>query len=647
MNELFIYLFNVSISAGFFVLAILLFRLIFKRAPKFVTVLLFGLVGLRLILPISIETNFSLVPSRETLPKDIETEQYPAIDSGIPAIDEIVNPAIGSSLTPSVGDSANPMQIVIGLSSYLWITVTALMILYLAVSFIRLRLKLHESVRLSENVYISDQAKTPFILGVIKPKIFIPSSTDEKYHRLIIAHERAHLKRGDHIWKPLAFLILSVYWFNPILWVAYYILCRDIELACDEKVTRNMEGSEKGEYSEAMLACSNTMHVGACPLAFGEVGVKTRIERIAEYVKPTTVIIILSVAVSIILAGCFLTYKKDADRKIVGGIYYAYGSVYSDSTRSIPCDDVPLFIFFDDGRIMVESRDLDKGTFRELREVHKCYLSKKDYLKLFDGEYDTDHIRKYTVAAYRITTPRDCDEIDCDEIYLFTTRLDEIYVGYSYGGEKISDLFLMRMNETLPTNYMIATYTEVGAESEIYKSTVAINPIDSSMSITFGALSSYIATGKYEIVGSRLVFNTDDSFKHRFVFDVSGDNMVFIGSESSAFEAFADGTEFKRTYQIYPIPASTFYDIGGDGRYELVHVTKSEVNGEFALRFNIYAKGDAFPTITVPFERYDYINLVRNDDGELILVCSNKEIITREVYYSVTYESETFIIVKK
>ena len=220
MTQLFIHLFNVSVSAGFFIFAILIFRLVFKKAPKFISVLLFGLVGIRLVLPISIESDISLVPSKSTLPDGIELERYPMIDSGIPTINEIVNPYFENSFAPTPEMSANPLQILLAAVSYVWLAVTLAMLLYLIVSYAFLRIRLRESVPYSENVYISDYAKTPFILGIIRPKIYVPSQTRAEIIPLILAHEEAHLARWDHIWKPLAFILLAVYWFNPFIWLA-------------------------------------------------------------------------------------------------------------------------------------------------------------------------------------------------------------------------------------------------------------------------------------------------------------------------------------------------------------------------------------------------------------------------------------------
>ncbi len=657
MTDLFIRLFNISISASFFVLAIVLFRLIFKKAPKYISVLLFGLVGLRLILPVSIESSISLVPSKSTLPDGIELERYPMIESGIPAVDEIVNPYFGNSFAPTPEASANPLQIIISALSVIWLIVAMLMLLYLVLSFVLLKLKLRESIAYDERVRLSDHVKTPFILGIIKPKIYVPSDISESDLSIVLAHEGAHIERRDHIWKPLAFIILSVYWFNPLLWLAYYLLCRDIELACDEKVMKDYSDEEKAEYSEALLKMSTEKSsIGACPLAFGEVGVKSRIRRIADYTKPAALLVALSVVTTVILGACFLTDKKIEDEKITEGIYFAHGALYSSELTDVTTDDVPLFIFFSDGRIMVESQSLASSTFGEIGAVNKCFLSKKDYLELFDGDdIGVKYIKKNNKAIYRAAPPKEIADIDCDELYFFVQDTDEVLLGYAHqvkDGAKIDKLFSLKMNETLPTNYMMASYREVSdadVTDPVYGwiKSFSINPTNNTMSMSFGPLSSYIAIGNYEIVGNRLILTSNDSYKYKFVFDISGENPTYVASEST-YGGIKDGTEFERSYEIYNVPASIFYDVGGDGRYELVHLSKSEDNGEFRLNFSVFARGANFPTISVPFKKYDYVELtVNKSTSELILSCYNKELIVEKDLYNVVFSEENVFITPK
>jgi beta-lactamase regulating signal transducer with metallopeptidase domain len=236
----------------------------------------------------------------------------PEINSGISSVDRVINPVISETFAPTVEVSVNPLQIIAEIAAIVWLLGVAAMLIYAAVSFIKLSLKVRPSVLLRDKVYYCDDIDTPFILGIIRPRIYIPSGLSEDTVECVSKHEHAHLKRCDHLIKPLGFLILSVYWFNPLFWIAYILLCRDIEAACDERVIKEMDNTEKRVYSEALLSCSTHRRmISACPLAFGEVGVKNRIKSVLNYKKPAFWIIILALLASLVVAVCFLTNPKD------------------------------------------------------------------------------------------------------------------------------------------------------------------------------------------------------------------------------------------------------------------------------------------------------------------------------------------------
>lgn len=317
MENIFLKLLNMSITAGWLVLALLLFRIVFKRAPKWINASLWILVAIRLVCPFSPESIFSLIPSAETVPEDIMYSASPQIHSGIEAFNSTVNPFISESLAPTVENSANPMQIWVFIACVLWLSGVFAMLLYSVISYAVLRKRVGESIALHGNVRICDRIESPFILGIIKPIIYLPSRMEDGDMEYVIAHENAHLKRGDHLWKPFGFLLLSIYWFNPLLWVGYVLLCRDIELACDEKVIRELGADSKKPYSQALVNCSASHRaVAACPLAFGETGVKQRIRSVLSYKKPALWIIIAALTVSAVLALCFLTNPKDVDGQL-------------------------------------------------------------------------------------------------------------------------------------------------------------------------------------------------------------------------------------------------------------------------------------------------------------------------------------------
>lgn len=307
MEAVFIKLLNMGIAAGWLILAVIVLRLVLRRAPRWMICLLWGLVAVRLICPVSLQSIFSLIPSRETVRQEIVFSESPAIQSGIRLVDHVVNPVLQESFAPQPGDSMNPLQGWLFIAGIVWMLGVGLMLGYALVQFVRLRLQLQTAVRLENSVYLSEFVDTPFILGVLRPRIYLPSGMPEALREPVLAHEKAHLARWDHLWKLLSYVLLSIYWFHPLCWAAYVLFCRDVELACDEKVIRGYDGVRKRAYSEALLECSMNRHrVWDCPLAFGEVGVKERIRSVMNYKKPAFWII-AAVAACILAAVCFLT----------------------------------------------------------------------------------------------------------------------------------------------------------------------------------------------------------------------------------------------------------------------------------------------------------------------------------------------------
>ena len=317
MAAVFLKLLNLSISASWLVLAVLVLRLISKRSPKWVNVLLWGIVALRLVLPFSIESALSLIPSAETVsPAAVQFDPAPTITSGVSVIDNAVNPSLSEHFSAVPTASVNPLYAWTEIAGWVWLIGLEAMLLYALVSYLRLRRRVSVSLCVRENIYLCDAISSPFILGVVKPRIYLPSGLDEVQRQNVLSHERAHLARRDHWWKPLGFALLAVYWFNPALWLAYTLLCRDIELACDERVIRTMDESAVKTYSTVLLACSMPRKaVITCPLAFGEVGVKERVRNALHYKKPAFWVVAASVAVCVVVAVCFLTNPEHETMK--------------------------------------------------------------------------------------------------------------------------------------------------------------------------------------------------------------------------------------------------------------------------------------------------------------------------------------------
>jgi len=310
---MFVPIVNTSISASWLILVIIVVRLVFKKMPKAVTCALWGLVAIRLICPFSIESPLSLIPSAEVIPEDVlylEAPQHgdPVQFNGIeaPIIQETVGEIIGKTVWQVQGFDM--------FGTLVWLVGTAVMLIYALISYLQLRYRVMVSINERDNIWLCDQIDSPFILGMFRPRIYMPSGMAEEQTAYVIAHEQAHLHRHDHWWKPFGFLLLSVYWFNPLIWVAYILLSRDIELACDEKVIRTMKTADKQAYSEALLVCSvNRRMIAVCPLAFGEVGVKVRVKSILNYKKPAFWVVVGSVVICAVVAVCFLTDPEKSD----------------------------------------------------------------------------------------------------------------------------------------------------------------------------------------------------------------------------------------------------------------------------------------------------------------------------------------------
>ena len=319
MAEIFQKALNMSIAAGWLILAVIALRLLLRRAPKRFRLLLWAVVGLRLALPWSIESALSLIPSAQTLPEGIMLERAPVLDTGISALNGAINPGFTAAFTPELGASANPLQVLLPIAAALWMLGAAAMLLWALVSWLRLRKRVREAVRLEENVYECEIA-SPFVLGLFRPRIYLPFSLENGERELVLAHERAHITAGDHIIKPLGWLLLAAHWYNPLVWLAYALFCRDIELACDERVVRGLSLSDRADYSQALLDLSRPRGgVRACPLAFGESSVKGRVKSVLSYKKPAFWLVLLAVVVCVGAAVCFLTDPKEEAEPVDGG----------------------------------------------------------------------------------------------------------------------------------------------------------------------------------------------------------------------------------------------------------------------------------------------------------------------------------------
>lgn len=440
MNELFLNVINMSISASWLVLAVLLLRLLFKKAPKWVNVLLWGIVAVRLICPFSFESALSLIPSAETISPTIMTEQRPPVQTGISVPNGVTDPVIGESFAPAPGVSPSPLQTWLPILSVIWLVGVAVLLLYTAVSYGHLRSRVSQAVILRDNLYQSENVGSPFVLGIIKPRVYLPYKMDEQALGHVAAHEQAHIRRKDHWWKPLGFLLLTIHWFNPLMWLAYVLLCRDIELACDEKVIKELGSEQRADYTQALVACSvNRRTIAACPLAFGEVGVKERVKSVMNYRKPAFWIVLLAVITCVVVAVCFLTDPRSDELDTLPLIYsHSYGVVevtYEKSGMSfsmVAQQNTPVYAVTDSMQLMSKGEHSSNKEWAVLGTLEKTKLTKETFDKLFldkerwFGKETASKIRKNTANAWTLIYNQDV------LYYVLQQKNGEVYLAYGY-----------------------------------------------------------------------------------------------------------------------------------------------------------------------------------------------------------------------
>ncbi len=418
MTNLFLTLFNKSIPACFLILAVMLLRLLFKKAPKALFPVLWAFVGLRLALPFLPESRLSVIPSPETL--SYETVRYaahPTVQTGIYAVNSAVNPTLGKVFETPAGGSVSPLYILTSVMGAIWVIGVIVMLFYAFFCYFHLKNRLKTAVLFRDNLYQSEAVTSPFVLGFIRPRIYLPFTLAEKDLDAVVAHEKAHIARGDVLWKLLGYLFLCVYWFNPLVWLAYILFCRDIEFACDERVIGQLAAEERAAYSEALLAASMPKaRIAACPLAFGEGNVKERIKRVLSYKKPAFWVILIAVLACAALAVCFLTdpvgftVKNPAVGEYIPGAEGMQGNVDTDYFTSVSPDfaigaGVDGVAVFKDPKAAFETfRSLYENELGELRrEFGLPAFSQKTYSSymIYGFQYTgTDGKRFRFVSAF-------------------------------------------------------------------------------------------------------------------------------------------------------------------------------------------------------------------------------------------------------
>ena len=385
---------NISIMASWLILVVLLLRFVLKKAPKWIHVALWGVVALRLVMPFSIESVFSLIPSTETI--SMELLQTESVEGQQQAYLEIVsNPAYGNDVSVKLDKNISSFQWDIMLMTMPWMIGMAFMAAYAVISYLRLYRKVYTAVLYKDNIFQSENISSPFVLGMIKPKIYLPFKLDDQTFENVVAHEKAHICRKDHWWKILGFILLIIHWFNPFMWMAYILLCRDIELACDEKVIRELGYEQRAEYAQALVECSiNRRAIAICPLAFGEVGVKERVKAVMNYKKSTFLTIVLAVCVCLIVAACFLTDPSDNQLHAPEPFCHTYRVeeiLYSapQYSFSYSTETAPSYCFTADYVMFVSADVLNPTTTEEWIQQNGSFEEVKITTENFDNYFKT------------------------------------------------------------------------------------------------------------------------------------------------------------------------------------------------------------------------------------------------------------------
>ena len=455
MSEVFLRIVNMSISASYFVAAVLLLRLILKKAPKWVNVLLWGLVAVRLVCPVSIESALSLIPSAETIPEQVITQMRVDIQTNIPQMDDPVpdepetdnRDDTADQTVPDVTAPEKQSISVVTVLAAAWVVGVAGMLGYTAVSYFLLRRRVATAIRMKDNIYRSENVDSPFVLGILGPKIYLPFDLRGTDLSHVIAHENAHIRRKDHWWKPVGFVLLAIHWFNPIMWVGYILLCRDIELACDEKVIKEMDSKTKADYTEALVACSvNRRVIAACPLAFGEVGVKERVKTVMNYKKPAFWIVIAAIALCVVVAVCFLTNPKDKGPQVGNPQMLEFPGVEWFVTP----DELKEALNITEEQIVDEYMDPEKEDVGNDYDTH--YLFVKD-LTIFD--------KKVTYGCFEFRRYPGYDFAFDNAIVMFAEDTDMVALK-----EEVSEIYGHGVGET----YDYFTYENDAKRTRTYKS---------------------------------------------------------------------------------------------------------------------------------------------------------------------------------
>jgi beta-lactamase regulating signal transducer with metallopeptidase domain len=388
MSELFLTVLNMSLTASYVILFVIIVRLLLKKAPKFISYVLWGVVAFRLIIPFSFESMFSLIPRNANavpIPHDIIYQQTPQINSRIEAVDPFVSQSLPA---PTAGASANPFQIYVEIGAYIWVFGIIALLVYSLVSILILKRQLKSAQLIEKNIFQVHNLQTPFVLGLVRPKIYLPVGLSKEEQNYILIHEQTHIHRKDHIIKIIAFLIVSIHWFNPLVWIAFVLMSTDMELSCDERVLKVMDEDIKKPYANTLLSLATGRHIlNGSPLAFGEGNVKGRIKNVLNYRKPGFWIIFFSIIiVAAVAIGLAANPKSSAS---FNGSSYRVKEILYDAPMysfSYTLDTVPQYSISSDYKLY--SKEITDKDWIMHGGLYPCEISRQELSALFHSPSD-------------------------------------------------------------------------------------------------------------------------------------------------------------------------------------------------------------------------------------------------------------------
>lgn len=650
MENIFLKLLNMSITASWLVLVIILLRILLKKAPKFLRCVMWAMVGIRLLCPFSLQSALSLIPIGETVPQEILYSPKPQIHSGIPSFNSVVNPAITQVFTPDPLTSVNPLQIITFVISIIWIIGMGVMLLYAFLSYLRIHIKVREAIKFKDNIYMCDCISAPFILGVFCPRIYIPSTIHEADIEYIIAHENAHLKRRDNWWKPLGFILLSIYWFNPVIWVAYILFCRDIEFSCDEKVLKEKGIEIKKTYSNALINCSvpNRM-VAAYPLAFSEVGVKRRIKAVLNYKKPAFGLVIVAIVCCVALSACFLTNPTKEETKSSVEIQNTYSGI---DGIAISC--ISLDLSADNPYIKVMWKNDNDDEFAVGSTFNIDYLNKSgEYISCLKDKDLNFNALGYIIDAHGERTMTyevaafDLSKNGSYRMYLNSFQKGEFYIDFIIGTK--TAVVSSPESELIEYDEKYYCMNPGDKFSTFYKASLYLNTKKQIFYMTLSPFSSYIPLGHYEYQENDevLVLKTDDGL-YTYTFKVSGYELIYDGKNSTGitYNSFVDGdvfSGFTLAQAYFDAYGSIDADIDGDGIIEHCSMGYGPTSGLFTFTFTATVNGEGKYFNIFNTEFYS-LSFAKNNGN--VQVCGETQ-ESQKHYFDISVEEGTVVLTEE